>query len=578
MQMIFRLLNPGFQVYRAGIQRRLRVLLVLFLPILFIGAAQTELRAEYFVIKNYRTEITFAEEGYADFVETIEVEFSQQRHGIFRFIPYRDVIDGKRVDRLIEKIDVDGFKFKTSKENDNLVIRIGDADKYVSGRQVYRVRYRVLNPLNFFEDHIEFYWDILGTSWEVDVERFSFKVTFPDHVDLGPGDVGFWSGMRGDTSMTKVDRVVGQVIEGSVRQVIRPGGGATLAVVLPKDAFKAMGGWSYWFKRHGWLLAPIPFLFAGFVALFRTRNKKQTIMTEFFPPDGISPAVAGGFVDHSVDNSDVLSLIPHLANKGYLRLEVGEGGFLQKRKITFFKLKNAGNDLLPFESQFFNALFSYGDVVELKSLKDKFYTHMSSVQSAVKAWIKSKGWYDSGQEKLGCWMGGLGVAALALGAYIAFGRQNLDGIVLMVTGGILFVFIAFFRKRSASGNETYRKLEGFRQFVNKAERPVIERLMKEDPNYYDKTMPYALAFGYLKKWNRQFDGLLTQPPSWYSSPIMYGPGHMHSWNDFSESFPSEINSIGSVFKSAPSSSGSGGGGFSGGSVGGGSGGGGGGSW
>ncbi|MBP6680651.1 MAG: hypothetical protein KA166_05635 [Saprospiraceae bacterium] len=58
---------------------------------------------------------------------------------------------------------------------------------------------------------------------------------------------------------------------------------------------------------------------------------------------------------------------------------------------------------------------------------------------------------------------------------------------------------------------------------------------------------------------------------------MHGAYLGQSWNTFSESFPSEINSIGSAFTSAPSSSGSGGGG-GGGFSGGGSGGGGGGSW
>jgi uncharacterized membrane protein YgcG len=129
-------------------------------------------------------------------------------------------------------------------------------------------------------------------------------------------------------------------------------------------------------------------------------------------------------------------------------------------------------------------------------------------------------------------------------------------------------------KRSVAGNKSYQKFEGFRQFVAKAERPVIERLLKEDPLYYDKTMPYALAFGYLKQWNHQFEGLLTQPPSWYTGPAVYMHDPMRSWSTFSESFPSEMNNIGSVFSSSPSSSGSsggGGGGFSGGGSGGGGG-------
>ena len=60
-------------------------------------------------------------------------------------------------------------------------------------------------------------------------------------------------------------------------------------------------------------------------------------MTEFFPPEGVSPAVAGGFVDHSVDSNDVLSLIPHLANKGYLRMEAKEkkGLLLQLRLPSY---------------------------------------------------------------------------------------------------------------------------------------------------------------------------------------------------------------------------------------------------
>ncbi|MEP6793561.1 MAG: hypothetical protein ABJB16_04495, partial [Saprospiraceae bacterium] len=166
--------------------------------------------------------------------------------------------------------------------------------------------------------------------------------------------------------------------------------------------------------------------------------------------------------------------------------------------------------------------------------------------------------------------------ALAWGAYALFAKQNMDGIALIVSAFIIFFISSRFHKRTPAGNETYQKLEGFRQFVAKAERPVIERLMKEDPLYYDKTMPFALAFGYLSQWNKQFEGLLTQPPSWYTGPMMYGPGMNQSWNTFSESFPSEISNIGSVFGSSPSSSSSGGGG--GGFSGGGGGGGGGGSW
>jgi uncharacterized membrane protein len=323
-----------------------RKLLLLLLPLWFLTV---EVRAEYFSITNYHIGVTFNSQGQAEFEEVIEVQFTEPRHGIFRFIPLRSEIAGQNVDRLIEEVKVDGFKFTTYKENNNLVIKIGDADTYVDGRQVYRIHYKVLNPFNFFDDHIEFYWDLLGVSWPVVTENFSFTLNFPDQVSLALEDVRSFTGVSGDTLQNVDLNIRSRVIEGRGKAKFMPNEGLTVAVFFPAGTFKAMDDWTYFLKRHGLLLAPLLFLFGGGLARFMARNRKQTIMTEYFPPEGISPAIAGGFVDHSVDNNDVLCLIPHLANKGYLRLEVEEGGFLQKDKITFFKLKEAGPELFAFE-------------------------------------------------------------------------------------------------------------------------------------------------------------------------------------------------------------------------------------
>ncbi len=546
--------------------------------ILLFGLWTQEAAAEYFKITQYRVDVTFAEDGSAVFVETLDVLFSEPRHGIFRFIPYHDVINGKNVDRLFKDVDVEGFKFSTSKEDNNFVLKIGDADKYVDGHQTYKITYRVPNALNFFDDgHSEFYWDLLGTKWPVPSDSIIFNLSFPAQVALATEHVRCYTGEAGNTGSDVKYQVSPQGVQGQSTRMFGPGEGLTVAVYFPKDTFKAMSDWKWFLERHGLLLAPIFFIISGILARFFARNRRQVIMTEFFPPEGVSPAIAGGFVDHSVDNNDVLCLIPHLANLGYLRLEVREGGFWKKDDITFYKLKEAGPELFAFEQSFFNALFSTGDVVRLKDLKDKFHTHMTTVKSLVKDWIMQQGWYESDQKKFGCVTALAGLAALGWGLYAIFAKQNMDGLALVGTAFLMFYFASKFNKRTPEGNETYRKFEGFRQFVKKAEKPVIEKLLKEDPHYYDKTMPFALAFGYLKQWNNQFQGLLTQPPTWYGGPHLHGASLNQSWSNFSESFPTEINSIGSVFNSAPSSSGSGGGG-GGGFSGGGSGGGGGGSW
>ena len=549
--------------------------LLLLLPF-WISAAS--IRAEYYSISLYDVHVTIAPEGYAEFVETITVQFTEPRHGILRAIPYRNIINGEQTDFLIEDVKVDGYSFSTYKENTNLVIKIGDADKYVDGTQVYKIHYRVYNPIIFFDDHSEFQWNLLGNMWNVDVNTFTYSIELPQKANLGEDDVRWGTGVSGDRGADGEITITPRKVTGRTTRVFGPGEGLALAMRFDKDVFVAPSKWEMFRKKHGLLLAPLLFLLAGIIAKVFSRNKPQTIMTEFYPPDGISPAIAGGFVDNSVDNNDVLCLIPHLANMGYLKLESKEGGFLQKDDVIFTKLKNPEPGLFDFERDFLNGLFASGNVVHLKDLKDKFYVTMASIKGSVSAWIKAQGWYESDQKTMGCVTGLMGLVALGWGAFALFARQNTDGIALMVTGFILFYLASRFHKRSPSGNESYRKFQGFKEFVYKAERPVIERLMKEDPNYYDKTMAFALAFGYLKQWNKQFDGLLSQPPSWYTGPMIYGTNSMASFNHFSESFPSQVNTIGSAFSSSPSSSSSGGGGGGGFSSGGGGGGGGGSSW
>lgn len=533
-------------------------------------------KAEYYSISLYEVHVVITPEGYADIDEAITVQFSEPRHGIIRSIPYRNIINGKETDYVIEDLQVEGFNFSTSKENTNLNIKIGDADKYVDGTQLYKIHYRVFNPIIFFDDHSEFQWNVLGIFWDVPVASFIYQIDLPEKVFLHNEDVVWASGAKGSTTQDGIITIYPKQVKGHTTRVFEPGEGVSVALRFQKDVFQPLKDWAMFTKVHGLLFAPIFFLLAGIVAKVFSRNKRQTIMVEYFPPEGISPAIAGGFVDNSVDNNDVLCLIPHLANKGYLKLETKEGGFLQKDDVIFTKLKDPEPDLFAFERDFLNGLFASGDVVHLKDLRDKFYVTMASVKATVGAWIKAQGWYEADQKTMGCMTGLMGLAALGWGAYALFAKQNTDGIALIVTGFILFFIASRFHKRSPAGNETYRKFEGFRQFVAKAERPVIERLMKEDPNYYDKTMAFALAFGYLKQWNKQFAGLLTQPPSWYSGPMMYGTNSMDSFNHFSESFPSQVNTIGSAFSSSPSSSSSGGGGGF--SSGGGGGGGGGSSW
>ncbi len=136
---------------------------------------------EYFTISRYDVAVKVNKDASLDIDETILVHFTENRHGIIRFIPYkyrlqslpggtekadRQLESGNYTHTIIENIKVEGWDYKVSSEGDYKEIKIGSANKYVDGDQEYRIHYRVLNAINFFKDYSELYFNIIGDKWQ----------------------------------------------------------------------------------------------------------------------------------------------------------------------------------------------------------------------------------------------------------------------------------------------------------------------------------------------------------------------------------------------------------------------------
>ena len=132
------------------------------------------------------------------------------------------------------------------------------------------------------------------------------------------------------------------------------------------------------------------------------------------------------------------------------------------------------------------------------------------------------------------------------------------------------------KRPTEKGDLAKQQTNGFKMFIEKAEKDKLEFLLRDDPSYFEKTLAYAVVFGMAKKWARKFDGLNLQPPGWYHGASWSG-STVGAFNaaSFTDSFTGSMSSMSSTMVSSPSSSSSSSGG---GSSGGGFGGGGGGSW
>ncbi len=106
---------------------------------------------------------------------------------------------------------------------------------------------------------------------------------------------------------------------------------------------------------------------------------------------------------------------------------------------------------------------------------------------------------------------------------------------------------------------------GFKEFIERAEKPKLELLLKEDPNYFDKILPYALALGITKKVAEKFKDLVTRPPEWfrghytgYYTPILLAEKMDDSFKTISRDLTSAPQtSSGSSFSGGGSSVGGG---------------------
>ncbi|HEX9595001.1 MAG TPA: DUF2207 domain-containing protein, partial [Candidatus Saccharimonadales bacterium] len=108
-----------------------------------------------------------------------------QNHGILRAIPatYGEYNLNLQINSVTDG-ENRPHPYSTYAENDNLILRIGDADTYVHGPVVYVIEYSVKNMITFYDEHDEFFWDINGDAWSQPFGLVEATIFVPDELAL----------------------------------------------------------------------------------------------------------------------------------------------------------------------------------------------------------------------------------------------------------------------------------------------------------------------------------------------------------------------------------------------------------
>lgn len=164
------------------------IISILFFLIAFFGFASIswaqDVQGEY--IQSFDSNIKINKEGTIDVVEKIVYDFDDlYKHGIYREIPFIKTNNvGKKLwlDFDVESVkDESGrsYSYKQTEGERLMRLKIGDANRTITGVHTYIISYKVKGALAYFSDHDELYWNVTGNEWTVPIARITSGVIWP---------------------------------------------------------------------------------------------------------------------------------------------------------------------------------------------------------------------------------------------------------------------------------------------------------------------------------------------------------------------------------------------------------------
>lgn len=312
------------------------------------------------------TTIDVTEEGIYEIREVIELDFKSSAHGFYRVLPTR-----YKTDEGYFKVKVSSIKasdqLESSWSTDYVTLRVGQSDKLVEGRQVYTLSYRYDIGIDLQSLIEGVYYNIVGTQWEVPIEKAAFTINLPKPLENG--EISFTRGKLYSTTTEGVNWYLNE----SKTQIVGKaenlgvGEGVTVAISVDDTYFAKRRDWQTTLKIPAVLVSLLLIIFAVFNWFKYGRDKDLIVVPQLYPPKKMSPLDVGYIIDQTLDPRDITAMIFYWADKGSLTI------LEEDKEFTFVKgteLENASD----YEKELFDSFFRSGNgsVVKAKQLEGKF--------------------------------------------------------------------------------------------------------------------------------------------------------------------------------------------------------------
>lgn len=542
-------------------------------------------------IQDFDSTIVVNKDSSLDITERITADCGNlpNKHGIFRILPENINITGgssiKTPVKLIGITDFDGRAIKYAESRDSVdhtvTWKIGDPDKTVTGVNYYLIHYKVKNVVRFGNPNFdEFYWNLTGNFWDIEIDKFHGKIIFPEEVKESSSQLDYYSGDFNSKSkdFATLHWSASNILEVDSTKTLARRQGISVSVTFPKNIFIPYEP-SFWEKYGAYFALPIPIVVFSICFYLWWKYGKdprvdKTVIAEYEAPGNLSPIELGMLKNNgSFDNDFVTAEIINLATKKLISIKETHS------KVLFFDTKDykliknnnieVENSLNLAQKAILDKIFIDGNEVDLSSLKNSFYKAIRDIQDKSKKLLEDKKLITAS----GLYYRTVLVVVGIILMFAAFFVASLSGFFafsIFISGLIILIFSFIMPKRTSEGAELNWQIKGFKLFMETVDKDRAKFYEKE--NMFEKFLPYAIVFGITGLWIKKMKEIYGEEYFNNYAPVWYA-GNLSAFD--ANSFASTINSLSSSIASntsAPSGAGGAGG------AGGGGGGGGGGGW
>lgn len=444
---------------------------------------------------------------------------------------------------------------------------------------MFMLAVKIFNSIENHDAYSEFYYNILGHSWDLEIDNFSSQIVFPKGIDKDNVELSLYSGIldKTDNQIAKHRWLNDNTLEVYSTKAFLANQGITLSASFPQDIITinnieeppsfSMSNESIINNALFIILIPL-FVLPLFVLLiawyiFKRHQKKnpyfkKTIVPQYEAPDNLSPIKLGYIIKGSRNLGQLITAtIIRFASFKLITIADKEEKilFFKHKTLEFKKTTNQANyhKLDEIEKYLFDLIFKDKEIIETKDLRKILFNKTHLLSKKIKSDLRANDYLFHKTPNIKIIYAVIGIAFFFL--------------MSPLTAAVMLVFYNLISVKTEKGERVAWKNKGFLMFLKVANTDRHRFYEKE--NIFTKLLPYAIAFNLTSRFLKEMANIYGEDQirnnmSWYA-----GYSSLHSI----ESLRAKLNTISSQITSSTSS---GRGGM--GSSGGGRGGGGGGSW